>query len=76
MKDTKPPDLSQYQWSRLKVVVTTDNEFLIYYPLDELLDADGCVVCILSDGYMKEKYSTEIEAAVAIRRLKRLNKSG
>lgn len=76
MKDAKPPDLSQYQWSRLKVVVTADNEFLIYYPLDELLDADGSVVCILSDGYMREKYSTEIEAVVAIRRLKRRRSSG
>lgn len=76
MKDSDPPSLSQYQWRRLKVVVTADNEFLIYYPLDELLDADGSVVCILSDGYMKEKYSTEIEAVVAIRRLKRRHKSG
>jgi hypothetical protein len=76
MRDSDPPELSQYQWSRLRVVVTLDNKFLIYYPLDELLGADGSVVCVLADGYLQEKYSTEIEAIVAIRRLKRSRKSG
>jgi hypothetical protein len=64
-------DLTQYQRSRLKVVIDADGFYVIYYPMDELLDADGNVLQQLQDGYLEGRYVHETDAIVSIRRLKR-----